>query len=250
MDKQVENIIPYLVPAEEVVPGVPTVYRTVYQGLGQAIGVDVLTREGRVMVVEPNDAHPDGSGGLPPRRSVSSGAVQRGSRGRPVAGGSRHQLEAGLGALADALRLAAPGTVHVVTGPATGATNDAVSSFLAAVGSPGNHTRYDALSYADVRAANHRVFGVAGVPSYNLNEADLILSFGAEFLGLWGNGTGQDGAFAANRTGDHPARFISATPRHSFTDANADDWVPVAPGKGFTSPSPSSTSWASPAFRV
>ena len=47
------------------------------------------------------------------------------------------------------------------------------------------HITFDASSYSGMINANNNSFGKAVIPSYNFDKADVIVSFGADFLGTW-----------------------------------------------------------------
>ena len=59
-----EQIIPYVVQPDEVVPGVSTWYAGSCGGCTSGCGVLVRTREGRAVKVEGNPSHPINQGGL------------------------------------------------------------------------------------------------------------------------------------------------------------------------------------------
>ena len=59
-----ERIIPYVVPPEDVVPGVATWYATVCGECPAGCGMIVRTREGRAVKVEGNPDHPINRGSL------------------------------------------------------------------------------------------------------------------------------------------------------------------------------------------
>src|SRR5690606_29722703 len=53
---------------------------------------------------------------------------------------------------------------------------------------PGSrHVQYDSISYSGLLNANQASFGIRAVPSYKFNEASVVVSLGADFLGTWIN---------------------------------------------------------------
>src|ERR671918_2868952 len=66
-----EKLIPYLVPAEEMIPGVAMWYATVCQECPAGCGMVVKTREGRAVKAEGNPAHPVNRGALCARGQAS-----------------------------------------------------------------------------------------------------------------------------------------------------------------------------------
>lgn len=59
-----EKLVPYLVPPEDDVPGVPLFYRTACRGCPAGCGVTARTREGRAIKLEGNPEDPIGQGAL------------------------------------------------------------------------------------------------------------------------------------------------------------------------------------------
>ena len=71
----------------------------------------------------------------------------------------------------------------------------------------------------------------ASWPHVDFGAADLIVSFGADFLDGWGLPVPQQLAFAEARGKVEGApRFIYVGARRSLTGLNADQWIPAKPG--------------------
>ena len=66
-----ERIIPFVVPPDDVVPGVATWYASVCGECPAGCGIRVRTREGRAVKVEGNPEHPVNRGGLCVRGQAS-----------------------------------------------------------------------------------------------------------------------------------------------------------------------------------
>src|SRR5947208_13184076 len=62
--EKVGKLIPYLVSPDQTVPGVSTYYATTCRECSAACGVIAETRDGRVLKLEGNPAHPLNRGGL------------------------------------------------------------------------------------------------------------------------------------------------------------------------------------------
>ena len=58
---------------------------------------------------------------------------------------------------------------------------------------------YEPLAYEALRQANGEVFGTKAVPAYRIDEADFLISFGADFLETWVSNVQFAGQFAAFR---------------------------------------------------
>ena len=240
-----EKIIPFVIPPEDVIPGVATWYASVCGECPAGCGTLVRTREGRAVKVEGNPEHPVNRGGLcirgqsslqglynpdriagPQRRRVSDAA------GRSVLEGvawddAQQTLVDRLQTLRDAGR---GDRVVIITPPLTGTMATLVAAWADAVGGA-RWVRYEAFAYEPIRRANARVFGRAELPHYDFARADLLVSFGADFLETFGSPVGYARDHAGQRRvrNGEKARFVQIEPRLSMTGANADVWHSVPP---------------------
>ncbi|HEX5065746.1 MAG TPA: twin-arginine translocation signal domain-containing protein, partial [Myxococcota bacterium] len=68
-----EKLIPYVIQAEEIIPGMPVVYASTCQECASACGLHVRTRESRPIKLEGNPEHPVNRGKLCARGQASIG---------------------------------------------------------------------------------------------------------------------------------------------------------------------------------
>ena len=94
----------------------------------------------------------------------------------------------------------------------------------------GKHLRYDGLDDAAYGAAVEEILGTSRMPWHDIAHADTLISFGSDFLSTWGSPTAYAAAYGEFRGRDHRGRHIHFGSRYSMTAANADKWVPIAPG--------------------
>ena len=240
-----ERIIPFVVPPDDVVPGVATWYASVCGECPAGCGIRVRTREGRAVKVEGNPEHPVNRGGLCVRGQASLQGLYNPDR---ITGPHRRRVtDAGAGRsvlepvgweeaqqdLVDRLQAlyeAGRGyRVAVITPPLTGTLAGLVSSWTSALGA--RWVRYEPFGYEAIRAANERVFGRREVPHYDFARAEMVVSFGADFLETFSSPAG----FARDHAGQRrvrdgrTTRFVQIEPRLSMTGAGADAWHAVAP---------------------
>ncbi|HKI53925.1 MAG TPA: molybdopterin dinucleotide binding domain-containing protein, partial [Anaerolineales bacterium] len=76
------------------------------------------------------------------------------------------------------------------------------------------------------------IFGQSGMPFFDLANADVVLSFGANFLETWLSPVAYTRDFAKMRRSDPRQRgyLVQFEARMSQTAAKADKWIPVLPG--------------------
>ena len=242
-----ERIIPYVVPPEDVVPGVSTWYATVCGECPAGCGMVVRTREGRAVKVEGNPQHPINSGALcvrgqaslqglynpdrlrgPQRRRATNEAAGQ-SVLEPVSWDDAQQ------ALVERLRaLRAAGEadrIAIVTPLMSGTLDMLVDRWAAAVGGA-RRLRYEPFAYEAIRGANRLTFKRDTIPYHDFATAELVVSFGADFLETWLSTVGHTRAHALGRrvVDGRKARFVQLEPRLSLTGASADEWIGIEPG--------------------
>ncbi|MFT5512853.1 MAG: Fe-S-cluster-containing dehydrogenase component, partial [Bacteroidia bacterium] len=88
------------------------------------------------------------------------------------------------------------------------------------------HVVYDPISYSGLTQANKESFGAAVIPAYNFDKADVIVSFGADFLGTWISPTRFTADYTKNRvpTPENPemSKHYQIESLLSLTGTNAD----------------------------
>ncbi len=229
-----EKLIPYLVPPEDILPGVAYWYASTCRECSAGCGILVKTREGRAIKIEGNPAHPVNRGGVCARGHAGLQGLYNPDRLRTpmMKNGSAWQavtwdeaLKTAAAKLAGAR--AAGKSIALVTDNVTGSFQRLADTWAAAAG--GTHLVYEPITYHALREANKRTFGVDAVPDFDFARANGVISFGADFLETWINPTGFARGFSAMRARPE-AFFVSVEPRLSNTGANADEWVAVRPG--------------------
>ncbi|MBI5709159.1 MAG: molybdopterin-dependent oxidoreductase [Candidatus Eisenbacteria bacterium] len=230
-----EKLIPYLVAPNDLLPGVPYWYASTCRECSAGCGILVKTREGRAIKVEGNPAHPVNRGGLCGLGHAALQGLYHPDRLKSPMLKVNGQWKAigwdeAIRTAADRLATAKSGKrgVAVVTGNATGSFEKLAREWAAAAG--GTHLVYEAFGHEAVREANRRTFGQAVVPTFDFARAQMVVSFGADFLETFGSPVAQARGFAAMRAQPQAGWFVTVEPRLSPTGARADEWVAVRPG--------------------
>jgi anaerobic selenocysteine-containing dehydrogenase/Fe-S-cluster-containing dehydrogenase component len=231
-------LIPYLTSPDETVPGVSTYYASTCQECAAACGIIAETRDGRAIKLEGNPLHPVNRGALCARGQSALQGLYNPDRypGPMIRQGDTlvpTTWEAALktlsGKLAEAkTRLVAADGIWI-DGHASGSFAGFLDQWLAAYEMQ-PHLAYDAEAPAAVVAANKQSYNVAW-PTLDFSAAQLIVSFGADFLDGWGATVPQqlDFADARAKLAGGP-RFVYVGARRSLTGLNADEWIPAKPG--------------------
>jgi molybdopterin-containing oxidoreductase family iron-sulfur binding subunit len=95
---------------------------------------------------------------------------------------------------------------------------------------------FEPFSYEALKTANKEVFGIDGLVSYRMEQADTLLSFGAEFLETWLSPVEYARKFKAMHalSSGNKGLFVTVSPHQSLSGANADYWLACKPGSEAT----------------
>jgi anaerobic selenocysteine-containing dehydrogenase len=237
------NLEPYVRPPEEQLTGVATWYASTCRQCPAGCGIVVRVMNGRGLKIEGNPEHPLNRGKLCARGQAGlqllynpdrlAGPVQQTRRG------SRQfrslSWDEALNTVYAKVQEAGAGVAVWGGSSMSGHLRDLFQRFAAAIGAP-PPVIFDL--YAGING--YRVLGDSGgelvghsaLPAYELAHADVVFSFGADFLttGLSAVRYGQEfGAFRGQPLGKR-GYMVQLEPRMSATGAVADLWVPVQPG--------------------
>jgi len=231
----VHKSIPYLIKPEEVTPGVANYYTSTYEGHA----ILVKTREGRPIKVEGNPNDLLSKGGLSAQAQASVLDLYDYNRLKnPILNNSdanwneidafvKNEL-ASIKASGKKIRLISS-TVH---SPSTLAV---IADFVAQYPTT-KHINYDAVSYTGIIQANQNSFGKAVLPHYRFDKADIIVSFGADFLGTWISPVEFTTQYVQNRNNaslqnKKMSRHIQFESGMSLTGSNADTRILIKPSE-------------------
>lgn len=225
-----EKVLPYVVQPEQIVPGVPTWFATQCNECSAHCGVEAKNREGRIIKLEGNRQHPGNNGRLCAMGLAGLQATYSPDRfAGPMVGGAAKSWEEAQAAAVAAIKGAKK--VAWLGHSRTGATGDLITAFMGAMGSA--PLFFEPMSgAASLRAATKQVFGIDGVPTYELRGAHTVLSFGAEFLSTWGGMDLRQG-WADSRdpkVGGFVSRTVCVEPRIGNTSSVADLHLQAVPG--------------------
>jgi len=197
--------------------------------------------DGDLVAVMGNPLHPLSRGGLCPRGvagvqmlyhpgRLTKPLIREGARGHGQwREATREEALDRIAAALRSLRTAGrPEALAVIAGYCAGTMQDLWRRFLTAYGSP----NYIADDYDDrTDAVMELMHGIARRPGYDLERADVVLSFGAPLFESWWSPLQAFVAFADPDDADSQRpRFIQVDTRFSRTAARAQEWVGIRPG--------------------
>ena len=181
----VKKAIPFTNKPEDIVPGVANYYATTYVQDGDVVSILAKVRDGRPIKIEGNDLSPITKGGTSARVQASVLDLYDTARLRfPTIDGKEVTFEAIDKAVGDALA-ATKKPVVILTSTVTSPTTKAIISEVIAKYPGTKHIVYDGVSYSGILLANKASYGKTVIPSYRFDNAKVIVSLGADFLGTW-----------------------------------------------------------------
>jgi molybdopterin-containing oxidoreductase family iron-sulfur binding subunit len=234
-----EQLVPYLVPPENQVPGIATYYATTCRECAAGCGLHAKVREGRVIKLEGNPDSPINQGRLCSRGQAALQGLYNPDRiTDPIARGAKGEWQKltwddAIGRLQAQVQAARGKGIAFVTGLESGSFGELVDAWTKQAG--GRHVTYEPFAFEALREGNRIAFGTAAIPWYDFANARYVMSFGADFMETWlspvgyQNGFTRAHAFQAGR--DAPmAKFVYVGPRLALTGMSADEWIAAAPG--------------------
>lgn len=234
---------PYTEMPEYQLPGESVHYATTCQECPAGCGLIVRTVEGRAIKVEGNPDHPVNHGKTCSRGQATvqglydpdrfQGPVQQSTRGSGQF--SPLTWEEGIEIVADVLGDTDPGKMAFYLGLTQDHLYDFISELAGSLGAP-QPIRFGALGLFEARQtlikATERLFGRAEIPFFDIERAEVTLSFGANFTETWLSPVAYSQSYGEMRQGDPAKRgyLFQFESRMSQTAANADEWIPIKPG--------------------
>ncbi len=234
-----KNLFALIHAPEDMVVGNTTWYATTCRECPAGCGVLAGNREGRLIKLEGNPLHPINRGKLCMRGQAALQGVYNPDR-------IHHPLlktDSGWRTVtyAEAERLLAEKTsqaaaagdnrVRMVT-EVIGDTLLQLCTETLAQWKSAPPLVFETLAYESLKSANEIVFGVKGLPSYRMEQADLLISFGADFLDTWLSPVEYARKFKQMHalSDGKKGRFFFVSPFQTLTGTNADVWLDCRPG--------------------
>ena len=231
--------------AEDLVTGRDNWYATLCGQCPEMEGIVVRVMEGRAKKVQGNPVYPTNLGKQSAR---CEGGLQTLYHPDRLSGPMEHVGIRGAGIFKeigrddalDRLRDRLKGlqdqgdsrAMLMITDPLRGHLGMVVSRFVESYGGR-PPLAFEPLGQTTLRAAVKRIFDQDVLPDFDIDHSGYVLSFGADFLSTWlspvryARGYGE---FRRHGDGKKRGTLTHVDPRYSMTAANADQWIPIAPG--------------------
>ncbi|MFT3681934.1 MAG: TAT-variant-translocated molybdopterin oxidoreductase [Ferruginibacter sp.] len=230
----VRKAVPYLQKPDDLIPGVANYYASTYVNEGDVIPVVVKQRDGRPIKIEGNELSTITGGGTSAQAQASVLDLYDNTRLRypmqNTGGGFKEvtTFDAFDKMIAEKMAAVAGKPVVILSSTITSpSTLQVITEFLAKQPANSRLVQYDAVSYSGMLLANEACYGKKAIPSYHFDNAKVIVSIGADFLGTWLSPVEFTAQYTKNRKikGEKPemSRHIQFESSLSITGSNADD---------------------------
>ncbi len=219
----VKKAIPYLHKNDTVIPGVANWYASTFKG----VPLLVKTRESRPIKIEGNDKSMTTMGGVGSQQQASVLSLYDSNRlnGPTISGAEVEWAEFDQKLKEDLKAAKESGKEVLIITPSISSPSEItlIKEFTKAYGA--KHIAFDGTSdYSQVKA-NEISFNAKAKNSYDFTKANVIVSFGADFLGTWGNSSTNTKQYVSRRdpsSSEGMSRHIQIEPVMSLTGSNAD----------------------------
>ena len=234
----VKHAIPYVTKPDTIVPGIANYYATSFANGSDYVSILVKTREGRPIKVEGNSLSKVTMGGTSARaqaavlglydthRIQNAGTIKDGVVTKMSWSDLDKMIDGKLN-VSSQIRIVS----NTILSPSTKAS---IADFQKKYPNA-KAVVYDSVSSSAILKANEQNFGIKAIPNYRFDNADVIVSFGADFLGTWISPVEYSAQYASNRklNPEEPkmSRHIQVESHMSLTGSNADNRILVKPSE-------------------
>jgi MoCo/4Fe-4S cofactor protein with predicted Tat translocation signal len=234
----VRQIIPYVFKPEEVYPGVANYYASSFIDGSDYCSILVKTREGRPIKIEGNNLSSVTQGVTSARSQAFILSLYDKTRLQyPAVNGEKTDWDVVDGEIKKQLDdiKSKGGNIRILSSTILSPSTKQVIADFADYYNNTKHIVYEPISTSAILMANEQSFGKKVIPGYRFDNAKLIVTFGADFLGTWISPTEYIKQYTKNRKLDpsNPKmnKLVSFESRVTLTGSNADMRVPIKPSE-------------------
>lgn len=237
-----KNIFSLVTAPEDFVTGQSVGYASTCMECPAGCGLLAQNREGRVIKLEGNPAHPVNRGRLCIRGQAALQSVYDPDRllmpqlkidqaFKPIS------FDQAVDLLKEKMQGSAAlgkNRIKMLTGMISEPLSSLFAKVLDDLGSP-PAALYEPFSHDALKAAHQTVFSKNILPSFHMERADFILGFGADFIETWLSPVEYIRKFKAMHALKNGTKglFVHAGPYMSLTAANADKFLPLPAGQEY-----------------
>ncbi|MBD3290504.1 molybdopterin-dependent oxidoreductase [candidate division KSB1 bacterium] len=232
--RPIRKLFPLLIPAEEIIPGTPYWYASTCCECPARCGTMLKVREGRVIKIEGNPNHPLSRGGLCPRGQAALQELYNVDRIRfpfkKIDNAPKTKLTWD-SAINEIKELIEVGKTLFISGYITSIQKSYIQTWLGGISEAAQLFIYEPALRNSYYEANRIAFGRPDANEYHLENADLIMDFGAEFMETWESPVELSHQYSNARRvrNENIVKLIYVGISESLTGTNADEEYKIHP---------------------
>jgi len=236
--RPVQKAIPFLIRPEEVTPGMAKYFASTCFDGEEYASILVKTRDGRPIKLEPNDRSGFGATGTSAKVQASILGLYDDARYKhPTSKKEKISWEDVDREITRKLAdiSSRDGRIVLLTSTVISPSTKAVMEGFRKKYPGTEIITYDVSSQSGMLKANQEAFGEKGIPQYQFDKADVIVSFGADFLGTWLSPAEYTAQYVSRR--DPAGKEAGMTKHYQFetgmsvTGSNADVRLRIKPSQ-------------------
>ena len=219
--------IPYLVKPDEIIPGVANYYATsIYDGRDYA-SILVKNREGRPIKIENNKTCTNA------RVQASVLSLYDSARLKnPLKNGADIDWREIDSEIKERLANLKGKKIVLLTSTIISPSTRSIFADFSKNYANVEHIMYDSIPYDGILNANQQSFGLRAIPAYDFEKANVIVSFGADFIGNWlNNDYSNDYVKGRNPKNGEMSKHYQIETNLSLTGSNADKRIAIKPSQ-------------------
>lgn len=237
-EQPVRMAIPYLIQPEEIIPGKAVYYATTYNECGDFGHILVKVRDGRPIKIEPNKKA--GTMGTTAQMQASILSLYDPARIPGPMQGSENiswtDLDKHMISRLQKINEEGKKIALIVPSNLGPSSQEALRVFRAKYTESTVYS-FEPFSRPAVEEAHRLLFGKKSSPQYAIDRSSLVISFGADFLGTYGNTLKNSELYAlarkSRREGSGKFKHIQLEPGVTLTGMNADERIAINPSEEF-----------------
>lgn len=236
-EQKISKAIPYVIAPEELTPGEALFYASSYVNGSDYCSIMVKNRDGRPVKIEGNPESSIVRGRTNARVQASVLELYDGGR---FHGPLKENIASDWVTVDNEImaRLeqisSANGTIVLLTPSVFSPSLEAVISGFLRKFRGSQWVQHDAVSYSAILEANRLSFGKQVIPDYRFDRAEIIVSFGADFLGTWLSPIEYTRQFSSRRDPEKEMNsLIQFESNLSLTGSNADIRIQIKPSQEY-----------------
>ena len=219
--------IPYLVKPDEIIPGVANYYATsIYDGRDYA-SILVKNREGRPIKIENNKTCTNARVQASVLSLYDSGRLKN-----PLKNGDDIDWVEIDSEIKERFAKLDGKKIVFLTSTIISPSLKSIFTDFSKQYPNVEHVMYDSVPYDGILNANKQSFGLRAIPAYYFDKANVIVSFGADFIGNWlNNDYSNDYVKGRNPKTGKMSKHYQIETNLSLTGSNADKRIAIRPSQ-------------------